>query len=189
VVLQETDLGIQYGGTREALAAAFRKSAQKLVDAILADYEARAKESGDKKRYNLLGIRAAEFGRYLLAESAFNTALGIDRNYLLPQVNLGNVLYLKQDYQNALRVLHGVESTLKGQAKPDQRLSAQVCLSLSKCYYELESYDRASQYYDRVNEIDPELLEPYKYLRTSGEGTRASSVVGTPSIQFAREGD
>ena len=187
VVLKESDLGVQYGFTRQPLAEDFEDTVRKLVDVILADYEDRAKESGSKRGYNTLGIKAAEFERLLKAEDAFNTALSIDRNYLHPQINLGNVLYLKQDFENALRVLHRAEQQLVKEGKEGSTVHAQVLLSLSKCYYELENFDKAKEYFDKAAEYAPEVAQADEYIRTSGEsGGRAAAAVA-PSIQFASE--
>ncbi len=187
VVLKETDLGVQYGATRQPLADDFQDTVRKLVDTILTDYEDRAKESGSKRSYNTLGIKAAQYDRLLRAEDAFNTALSIDRNYLHPQINLGNVLFLKQDYENALRVLHRAEQLLVKDGKAETKVHGQVLMSLSKCYYELENFDKAKEYFDRVAEFAPEVAQRDDYIRTSGEaGTRAASIEA-PSLQFATD--
>ena len=186
VVLTETDLGVQYGTTRDAVLKGFTEDAGRLVDLILAEYVKSAKDSGDKRRYNTLGIRAAQFGRTLMAEDAFNTALTLDRNYLAPQVNLGNLLFLNQDFQNSLRILHRAEELMRGQGDDDTANYAKVLLSIAKCYYELESFDKADEYFEKAAEVDPTVGQSASYLRKASDGTRASRSV-TPTIDFVTE--
>jgi hypothetical protein len=186
VVLTETDLGVQYGVTREAIVRGFAETAGRLVDTILEDYVRVAKESQNKKRYNTLGIKAAEFGRYLMAENAFNSALGMDRNYLAPQVNLGNVLFLKQDYQNALKVLHRAEELMRQQGETGSANHGKVLLSIAKCYYELESFDKADEYFKKAAAIDPSFGKTAQYLSRSADGGRAARVEA-PTVGFVED--
>ncbi|MBN1837299.1 MAG: tetratricopeptide repeat protein [Spirochaetales bacterium] len=182
VGLRETDLGLQYG-SQEAIVAAFRSTIERLVDLVLEDYQAAADGSQDKRQYNRLGIMCAQYGRYARAQKAFNTALTLDRNYLSPIVNLGNVFYLQQDYHSALRSFHRVEQYMKEQEKTGFSVYPTVLLNLARCYYELENYDRAAQYFQKVRELDPRLIEGYAYL-DRGEGGRAAAA-GTDSVRFA----
>jgi hypothetical protein len=186
VVLTETDLGVQYGETREAIVRGFGDVAGRLVDAILADYARDAKDSGNKKRYNVLGIRAATYGRYLMAEDAFNSALEMDRNYLAAQVNLGNLLYLKQDYANALKVLHAAEELVRRQGVAGSPDHGKVLLSIAKCYYEIESFDRADEFFKKASEIDPSLGKSAQYLSRSADGGRAARIE-SPTVPFVEE--
>ena len=186
VVLTETDLGVQYGVTKDAIVRGFTESSGRLVDTILEDYVRVAKESQNKKRYNTLGIKAAEFGRYLMAENAFNSALGMDRNYLAPQVNLGNVLFLKQDFQNALKVLHRAEELMRGQGETGSANHGKVLLSIAKCYYELESFDKADEYFKKAAAIDPSLGKTAQYLSRSADGGRAARIEA-PTVGFVED--
>jgi hypothetical protein len=186
VVLTETDLGVQYGITRDTAVRGFTESAQRLVDTILADYTQVAKDSKNKKRYNTLGIKAAELGRLPMAEDAFNTALTMDRNYLAPQVNLGNVLFLKQDYQNALKVLHSAEELMRAQGEGGTLNHGKVLLSIARCYYELESFDKADEYSKKASAIDPSLGRTAQYLSRSTDGSRAARVEA-PTASFVED--
>jgi tetratricopeptide (TPR) repeat protein len=183
VVLTETDLGVQYGTTRDAIVRGFTAEVTRLVDLILADYVKAAKDSQDKRRYNTLGIKAAQLGRNLMAEDAFNSALTLDRNYLAPQVNLGNLLFLTQDYQNALRILHRAEELMREQGDDDSLNYGRVLLSIAKCYYELESFDKADEYFNKATQVDPSLGQSAQYLNKSSDGTRASRTV-SPTVDF-----
>jgi hypothetical protein len=186
VVLTESDLGVQYGITRDALVRGFTAVAQRLVDTILEDYTRAAKDSKNKKRYNTLGIRAAEYGRFLMAEDAFNTALTLDRNYLAPQVNLGNVLFLKQDFQSALKVLHRAEELMRQQGEEGSANHGKVLLAIAKCYYELESFDKADEYFKKAEAIDPSLGKTAQYLSRSTDSGRAAKAEA-PTANFVED--
>ncbi len=175
VGLREVDLGLQYG-SREAIVAAFRATVERLVDLVLEDYQSAAEQAGDKRQYNRLGIVCARYGRYAQAQKAFNTALSLDRNYLSAIVNLGNVFYLQSDYQSALRSFHRVERYLEEQGETELPVYATLLLNLARCYYELENYDRATGYFQRVRALNPSLIEGYTYL-DRGEGGRAAGAV------------
>jgi hypothetical protein len=178
VGLRETDLGLQYGN-REAIAKRFRDSVGILVDRILESFAAAAQESGEKWNYNKLGIACAQFGRLPQAEKAFNTALSLDRNYLNAKVNLGNVYYMRSEYQEALRRYHGVEKSLQDHDRKESSLYKNVLLNISKTYYELENFDKSSEYFKRLSEIDPQYSKDFAYLRgADDEGGRRSADFG-----------
>ncbi len=182
VGLRETDLGLQYG-SREAITAAFKATIERLVDLVIEDHQSAADSSGDKRQYNRLGIVCAQYGRYARAQKAFNTALSLDRNYLSPIVNLGNVFFLQQDYQSALRSFHRVEQYLEEQGKTEVSVYPTVLLNLAKCDHELENYDRSTQYFQRARQLDSRLTEGYEYL-DRGEGGRAAAA-GRDTVRFA----
>ena len=91
----------------------------RIIEAIISDYSSIAAGSGQKRDYNTLGIVSAGYGRYATAERAFNTALAMDRNYLSPLINLGNVYFLQNQYQSALRNYHRAEENLLARNRGD----------------------------------------------------------------------
>jgi tetratricopeptide (TPR) repeat protein len=186
VGLRETDLGLQYG-SKAAIVAGFKRDREKLVDSVLEDYLSSARDSGEKRNYNKLGIACAQFGRYAQAEKAFNTALSLDRNYLNPRINLGNVAYLRQEYQDALRYYHGAEKVLLERKAQSSQAYLNVLLNISKAYYELENYDRATLYYDQLVAIAPSMAERFTYLSSSGGDTRAARIGGFEAVLYAEE--
>jgi tetratricopeptide (TPR) repeat protein len=188
VGLRETDLGLQYGNQKR-IVSSFNDSMERLVDNILDGYTQLAQDSNSKEGYNRLGIVCAQYRRYAQAQKAFNTALSLDRNYLSPQINLGNVFFMKQEYQNALRVYHGAEQVLDAGGKGDTSLYLAVLLNISRAYYELENYEKASEYYQKVAERDPALVEQYAYLHSAKEGERAADVGTAAAIIFAGENE
>jgi len=186
VGLRETDLGLQYG-SKTAIVADFKRDREKLVDSVLEDYLTAAQESGEKRHYNRLGVAGAQFGRYSQAEKAFNTALSLDRNYLNPRINLGNVYYMRQEFQQALKYYHGAEDILLDGGRKNSPSYSKVLLNISKAYYELENYDKATEYYETLVTGAPEMTEKFAYLTSSGSDTRAAQVSAFGAVLFAEE--
>jgi hypothetical protein len=185
VGLRETDLGLQYGSGKR-IADQFAGCLNRLVDQILEGQTRLAQQQGSKEEYNRLGIVCAQYRRYPEAQKAFNTSLALDRNYLSPQINLGNLFFLKQDYEDALRVYHGVEERLQGGGLEDSPLFATVLLNISRSYYELENYEKASRYFEQAAGRDSSLAQQYAYLRSKEEGQK-SAQAGGRRVQFAGE--
>jgi tetratricopeptide (TPR) repeat protein len=185
VGLKEEDLGLQYGDSRK-IADNFRASGDRLVDAVIDSYARTASDSNAKSDYNRVAIVAAQFGRYDQALKALNTALALDRNYLSGAVNLGNVYFLQQDYQNALRVFRQAEDAMieGGQQKSPQYF--RVLLNISRSYYALENFDQAVAYFDKATAIDPIGVQAFGYIKANrgADATRADESRG-PRILFA----
>ncbi len=186
VVLTEKDLGLQYGD-KNVIVKEFKTDLGKAIAAIIDDSEKEAKDNGSKGSYNRLGITCAQLGEYNKAEQAFNSALTIDRNYLPPKINLGNVYFMKGEYQNALRLLHGAENSILESGKTDGSSYSSVLLSISKCYYELENFDKANEYMKTLADVDPEAAAKNSYLATGEAGQRASDRSSRNSLLYAEE--
>ncbi|MCP4162955.1 MAG: tetratricopeptide repeat protein, partial [Deltaproteobacteria bacterium] len=164
--LLETDLGLQYG-EKSKIINDFYTEVDTLVNLIIDDYAEEANSKGNKGSYNKLGLICAKLGNFDKAESAFNTSLSIDRNYLPPKINLGNVFYMMEDYRNALRILHSAEKDYIDRGRTGSSSYAKVLLNISRSYYELENYDKAALYSEKMGEIDSELGSRYSYLSSS----------------------
>jgi hypothetical protein len=192
VGLKEEDLGLQYGDTKK-IADNFRDSADKAVSQVIDSYSKSALASSAKSDYNRLGIVAAQFGRYDQAISALTTALALDRNYLSASINLGNVFFLQQDYQNALKVFHESEDTMRTGGQDSSPLFARLLLNISRAYYEMEDYEQAGTYYDQAAAADPTVVATYGYLKSgagnaAGSGSRGAQQ-GSASILYAEGQD
>jgi hypothetical protein len=186
VGLKEEDLGLQYGDTKK-IADNFRDSADKIVDSVIDSYTKVALDSNSKADYNRVGIIAAQYARWDQATKALNTALALDRNYLSAQVNLGNVFFLQQDYQNALKVFHQAQDAMDADGRQGSALYGRILLNISRSYYELEDYEQAAGYYDKAVKLDPTLVNTYGYLKSGqggGSGSRAAEATG-PQALFA----
>jgi hypothetical protein len=188
VGLKEEDLGLQYGDTKK-IADTFRDAVDRTVSTVIDSYAKTAAASNAKSDYNKLGIVSAQYGRYDQAMNALTTALSLDRNYLGAAINLGNVYFLQQDYQSALKIFHQAEDTMRADGKDGTQLFARVLLNLSRSYYEIEDLDQAGVYYDRATAADPGLVESFGYLK-SGQASGASSgsraaQAGGPQVLYA----
>jgi hypothetical protein len=183
--LKEEDLGLQYGDAKK-IADNFRGTADRIVDAVIDSYAKVASDSNAKSDYNKLAIVAAQFGRFDQALKALNTALALDRNYLSGAVNLGNIYFLQQDYQNALRVYRQTEDSMVANGMQKSPLYLRVLLNISRSYYEIENYDQAGAYYDKAAATDPNAVQSYGYLKTGrgSTGARAAQASG-PQILYA----
>jgi tetratricopeptide (TPR) repeat protein len=167
VALRQSDVPIPYG-ERAAISTLFNAGLDELVDLILAQYERSAQESGSARDFNQLGIIAGDFRRYGVAERALNTALSLDRNYLPAQINLGNIYLLQERPQNALRQFHRAEQTLVQSRRERSSNYPQILLAISRAYYDLANYDRAQEYFLRLQERDPQSASENRYLGTRG---------------------
>lgn len=189
VGLTEKDLGLQYGSPQTVAAAAdaARASAGKLVTALVDAYAQAAKAGGTKREYNRYGLACARFGRYDQAEQAFATALSLDRTYLTALLNWGNVMVLKQQLGEALRIYHEGEAALDTAGPEAAGLKPLFLVNLSRCYYDMEDYERSREYYGLATEADPSLGERYAYLASAAGGGRQAAAAPKNDLRFAGE--
>jgi hypothetical protein len=187
VGLKEEDLGLQYGDSKK-IADNFRDSADKIVDNVLDSYTKVAMDSNAKSDYNRVGIIAAQYGRWDQATKALNTALALDRNFLSAQVNLGNVYFLQQDFQGALKVFQQARDSMESDGRQTTSLYAKILLNISRSYYELEDYPNAASWFDKAAAVDPSVVTTFEYLKNGqgGSGSRAAEQ-GGPQVLFATE--
>jgi len=177
VALRETDLGLQYGSADE-ISRGFNRELNRLVDLVLEDQSHLAEASGETQDYNKLGITAAKLERYDLAERAFRKALNMDPNYMRARVNIGNILYLKDQYASALAVYEKAISELEAAGKNKSRSALNIYLNISKCHYQLEQYSLARSSYENASAISQDYSDKYSYLAaadTSGAVRAAES--------------
>lgn len=184
VALLEGDAGIQYA-SGDQIVMKFRRGMDRIVEAVLDDYSDTAEDTGKKRDYNVLGIVSAGYGRYATAERAFNTALALDRNYLSPLINLGNVYFLQDQYQSALRNYHRAEETLMARGRDGTPTFQALLLNIAKSYNALENFDRSQGYYERLRELNPDMAARNTFLE-EGQG-RASRAQSGPGILFVEE--
>ena len=170
VGLTAKDMGIQYANEKN-IVELFNNDKDKLVTTILDTYHVRAEETGRKGDYNTLGIVSAQFARYEQAEIAFKQSIAIDRNSISPQVNLGNVYLLLERYIDAIQIFHAVEESLVDRGRSDTLTHLKVLMSISRAYYELENFDKASEYYNIVAAKDPDLAAEYDFIAKGADSS------------------
>ena len=185
VGFEEKDLGLQYGD-RTKIVRDFRSSLGSIESLVLDDYERTAKENGNKGSWNSYGIVAARFEAYDRAERAFNNALALDRNYVSSKINLANVYYLREEYQNSLRLFHDAEERFKEMGRTASASYSRLLLNISKTYYEIENYDMSTYYSSQLADINPALADRYAYLADSAGG-RAADIGAAGDILFIEE--
>jgi tetratricopeptide (TPR) repeat protein len=181
VALRQEDAGLQYA-PGDQIVTKFRRGMDRIIEAIITEYAFAAEQSGKKREYNQLGIVSAQYGRYANAERAFNTALSLDRNYLSPLINLGNVYLMQNQFRSALRNYHRAEENLMARNRQESPTFQSLLLNISKSYHALENFDRAQEYYEILREINPDMAARNTYLE-EGQG-RASQAQQGPGILF-----
>jgi len=185
VGFEEKDLGLQYGD-RTQIVRDFRSALGSIESLVLDEYERTARDKGNKGSWNSYGIVSARFQAYDRAERAFNNALALDRNYVSSKINLANVYYLREEYQNSLRLFHDAEEWFKDNGRTGSASYSRLLLNISKTYYEIENYDMAAYYSDLLSEINPALADRFAYLADSAGG-RAADISAAGDIMFIEE--
>ncbi len=111
---------------------------------------------------NRLGIVYARFGLLKDAWDRFSAAS--KANYQPAWTNLGNVAFLRKDYELAL-------DYYRWAAKLDPS-DQTAWLGVARCEFELERFDAVDAAYARLAALDPELASGYGYLASvyGGEG-------------------
>jgi hypothetical protein len=187
VGLKEADLGLQYG-SKDNMIAGYQRDMDKLIGNVLQEYQEAAKNSQNKKNYNKLGIANAQFKRYTKAEDAFETAISLDSEYLSARVNLGNIQYLRTNYENALATFLSAVETLEKRGRTGTATALKLFLNVSKTYYALEEFSEADAYYARAAAIDSSKVKEYSYLAsTDGGEARAADATAQMDMLFLDE--
>lgn len=96
-------------------------------------------------------------------------ALDKDKNYIQPKINVGNLYFLQEEYENALRNYHRAEKELENLNRQKSSLYLKVVLNISRSYYELEEYERAGEYYQEIRDINPEMADKFNYLEKAAD--------------------
>jgi hypothetical protein len=184
VGLRETDLGLQYGST-EAIIEGFRRDMDRVIEGVVTEYNQTARQSTRAQDYNKLGIVYAHFLSYAQAERAFHEALQLDPGYLSARVNMGSLLFLKQDYSGALVQYKQAHKILVDQEKGHSAVATKVLLNISKTYYQMQQHAEAEKYFAKAKSIDPEIVAEYDYpgsrstdeVRSAGEQDRIYEIL------------
>ena len=146
-----------------------------------------ARAGGTKREYNRFGLACAKFERFDQAEQAFAMALRLDRSYYPALLNLGTVKVQKQQLTEALSLYHEGEAALSGSGTGNAGLLSKFLMNLSRCYYEMEEYERSGQYYERAVAVDPSRAEQYAYLKAAAGGGRQAAAAPKEDLLLAEE--
>jgi tetratricopeptide (TPR) repeat protein len=171
VGLRESDLGLQYGDA-SAIVRSFAREMDTLVDLLPAEDRRRAEGGTSAPAYNGLGIRCAQFGRYERAETALRQALSLDREYLGAEIDLWNVLLLRNDYVGALDGLRSTYDKLVARQEGRTAMAQPLLVSMSQAHDRMGDYERAGDRYAEAAGIDAERVRELAYLgqRTDAGG-------------------
>jgi tetratricopeptide (TPR) repeat protein len=187
VGLKEVDLGLQYG-RKEALVSSFQKDRDKLMELIAADQLAAAKASGKKADWNKAGIMYAQFMQFEKARQAFQAAIAIDSGYISAYINLGNLLFLQQRYDDALTAYQNARKTLDPKAAEGKTLLL-LLINISRVYYQTEKFDQAKDFYGQAQLLDAGAAKDFAYLAEKGTSGARAAEQGDPGkeILFSEE--
>ncbi len=156
VALEERDLGLQYGKAAAAVEL-LASDLSRHADLVLRSLKAAADKSGQKRDYNRLGIVAAQFARYREAEDALSRAVRLDPKYVSALVNLGNVSYLRKDYEKAIASYRQAQAALLAAGpKAAAAASFAVYVNLARAYTAAGRGDQARQALAQAEKLDPE---------------------------------
>ncbi len=84
-----------------------------------------------------------------------------------------------------MRIYHGAEEKLQAGGLEGSPLFPSVLVNISRAYYELENYEKATAYYERAVARDSSLAEQYSYLSKKEKGEKAASAAGSKKVLFA----
>jgi hypothetical protein len=158
------------GGT--SLLNAYRKELDRFVQGVVGPQiaELRRRISATQQNaalINRLGILYASIGQYDQAVTELEKLSG-KNPYFPALVNLGNVAYLKGDFNKALTYYAAA-----GRLNPHDPTAL---LGLARTQFELSQYEAARKSWQRLNEQDNRLAARFSYIvSTSGGTDRASS--------------
>ncbi len=189
VALQETDLGLQYGSKND-LVGYFTRDRDRLSETVTKSVAAEAARSNTRKDYNRLGILYARFGRYGEAETALENALKVDPKYVGAMVNLGNVQFLRKEYQKAIDVYKSaIAQSGKDSAPSSSALKLIGLLNLSRVYNAIGKADQAKSYFAQADKMDHQKASEYAYLATADSGSSRAADEGSAGkkIIFSEE--
>lgn len=136
---------------------------------LVASITDKIRERGASARlYNQLGVVYAKYGRLGEAESNFQKSVSLEQ-YAPAYINLGNVSYLRSEYQTAQRMYKRALNL-----SPENSLAL---LGYTKTSYELEQYKVVNDTLAKLEQVDSTAAESIAYMSTTSgaEVGRASA--------------
>ena len=110
----------------------------------------------------------------------------MDKSYLLPVINLGNLYYKTGRYSKAL-VQYADALTVLEKDKHQSIEYVKLLLKVSIVYYELEDFRKAEEYYLNASAIAPAEVDQYAYLGETGNKKAKSAGYTLSIFSFAEE--
>ncbi|TFG62049.1 MAG: tetratricopeptide repeat protein [Spirochaetales bacterium] len=161
----------------------YTKAVNRFVEREIADkvaeLEERIKTSRDRARLqNKLGVLYAQYGLMEKAKEQFVEAAQAQSTPAY--VNLGNILFLEKQYEEALEYYELAEA--------EDPENTKVLLGIAKANYELENQGTVKKAYAKIQQKDPDLAERFSYLvSATDDSARASSATISETVVWDEE--
>jgi hypothetical protein len=144
---------------------AYIREVDKFVDREIYDrvetYKQRIEQTqGSAEEINRLGVLYARYGRYEAAKAEFNRILDREE-YPSALLNMGNLFFLEQGYEQALGYYE--------RAYDRNSRNAKTVLALARTHHALENYSFVKKFYAQLKQIDSALAERFAYLELRRE--------------------
>lgn len=169
---------------KQAVTAGFNQTLRRYIDREMypqiSAIQAKMGQSRAKHRLqNSLGVLYARYGLYDQAAETFQEILK-STEYKLALINLGNIHFIRQDFEGALGFYERVLLSDGGDRT--------ALLGVSRCHHELENYGLVAKTFDQLKAVDPETASRFAYLDLRGEeASRAADVVGLKHVVLWEE--
>ena len=96
---------------------------------------------------------------------------------------------MRGEFQEALRRVHSAEENILERGRQSSKLYGMILLNISKSYYELENFDKATEYFAKATDIQPDYEQQFGHLRSSEtSGARSSNVSRRGGTLFSGDG-
>ena len=120
---------------------------------------------------------------------AFSKAIEVDSSYTCAVANLGNLLYLKGQYEEALGMYQKALLILRNLNKEKSRLAFKIIINAGKVNKLLGREAECEKYYNLPLSIDPEKVKHFMGITQGPSGiARAAEVTGkVEEILFVEE--
>jgi len=141
----------------------------------VAEFKNKLQRSDSARLRNSFGVLYARYGKYAEAENQFQMAIRKDPGFSAPMINLGNILFLDKQLDEALDWYSKAEDL-----KPE---SPRILAAIAKTKYEMEQYDAVKTLYQDLQIKAPDLAAQYAYLNNEisaiGRASAARSQIAT----------
>ena len=137
------------------------------IDAIFSpikkvNYEVENMRVGERTDFNRLKIDIETDGS-ISPEKAFNKAISINAEYILPKINLCHIFYYKKDYSEAIKKYLEILSELKTSGNDDSHDYIKLLLCISLIYQEINDNNKAKEFFDEAKEKNSKIVQNFLF--------------------------
>lgn len=140
--------------TESAFVASLNQYIESAIRPVIEENEKLLAESDSSETRNRVGVSYGKYGILDKARKEFSVAAESD--YIHAWINLGNILFMENRFEDALKY-YNYALTLD----EDNSLAL---LGASRCYYELDNFNRSDVLYTALRQTDGEIAAQYPYL-------------------------